>query len=131
MQAVKTWNTPGQQLLCPESRDDDELEGIDVDWTDDHGVPQDNAMVRNPPDCGRLRTAASTLARKPRAGPSGLPGVVDRDVGLVSSGRQASDVLDEVAQGLGLIKQVRRVPLDQGFLIVGHRTGASQNQNRS
>ena len=88
-------------------------------------------MVRNPPDCGRLRTATGTLARKPRAGPSGLPGVVDRDIGLISSARQASDVLDEVAQRLGLVKQVRGVPLDQGFLIVSHRTRASQNQNGS
>ena len=37
MQAVKTWNTPGEQLLRPKSRDDDELEWIDVDWTDDQG----------------------------------------------------------------------------------------------
>ena len=37
VQAVKTWNTPGEQLLRPKSRDDDELKWIDVDWTDDHG----------------------------------------------------------------------------------------------
>src|SRR5689334_3235675 len=36
MGAVKAWHAAREQLLGPEGRDHDKLEGIDVDWTNDH-----------------------------------------------------------------------------------------------
>ena len=72
--------------------------------------------------CGYLSTEAPGTPFRP-------PGGAARDIGLVASARQASDVLHQVAERLRLVKQVRGVALDQGFLIVGDGAGAGQNQN--
>jgi len=52
MRAIDAGNAAGEQLLRPESGDDDKFEWIGVDWTNDHGLLLDKAMVRNPPDAG-------------------------------------------------------------------------------
>src|SRR5689334_2640726 len=78
------------------------------------------AMVRNPLERGRLRTAERTLARDHALSRRDCGGS-HRHVGLIPGTGQASDVIHQVAERLRFVEQMRGVALNQRLLVVGHR----------
>jgi hypothetical protein len=78
--AAKPWRTPGQQLLRAQRADDGEFIGVEMRRASHHANVQEfnwgssgEAMVRNPPDCGRLRTAGCQHCSTPERAAFGIP----------------------------------------------------------